>query len=133
MSFFIDFFEDTFNIKTAKDPESFCMSVRINPLSIHETKIDIGYINTYYCKYIRDTGTYFIIINSEFSNAIFAISKTNKIDTGVINKVSESGDKINIIWDPFEYPHVQYIINNKNNIYDKTKKLDLYVKVITSF
>jgi hypothetical protein len=133
MSFFTDFFEETFNTKTAKDPESFCMSVRIPSLSIHESKIDIGYINTYYCKNIRDTGSYFIIINSKFSNAIFAISKTNRIDTGTINKVTESGDNINIIWDPCEYPHLHYVVNNKNNICDKTKKLDLYIKVITSF
>jgi hypothetical protein len=146
MSFFTDFIQESFNLKTAKDPESFYMSVRIP--SLKETKIDIGYINTYYCKNIRDTGCYFIVINSKFSNVIFAISKTNKKDTGTINKITGSGHEINITWDPCEYPHVQYVINNKNNIHlldgkvplptmsldgDKTKKLELYIKVITSF
>jgi hypothetical protein len=144
MSFFTDFIQESFNLKTAKDPESFYMSVRIPSLNVYlkETKIDIGYINTYYCKYIRDTGCYFIVINSKFSNVIFAISKTNKKDTGTINKITGSGDEINITWDPGEYPHLQYVINNKNNIplpkvlddkVDKTKKLELYIKVITSF
>lgn len=152
-----EFYEETFsNIFNAKDPDSFYMYVRVPPLSIHETKIDIGYINTYYCKHIRDTGSYFIIINSKFSNTIFAISKTNKVDNGTINKVCSSGDDINIIWDPFEYPLLQYTLSNSHsnshihshsnshsnsnshihshsNVYDKTKKLQLYIKIITSF
>lgn len=131
-----EFYEETFsNIFNAKDPDSFYMYARVPPLS-HETKIDIGYINTYYCKHIRDTGSYFIIINSKFSNTIFAISKTNKVDNGTINKVCSSGDDINIIWDPFEYPLLQYTLSNSNshsNVYDKTKKLQLYIKIITSF
>lgn len=131
-----EFYEETFsNIFNAKDPDSFYMYARVPPLS-HETKIDIGYINTYYCKHIRDTGSYFIIINSKFSNTIFAISKTNKVDNGTINKVCSSGDDINIIWDPFEYPLLQYTLSNSHshsNVYDKTKKLQLYIKIITSF
>jgi hypothetical protein len=137
MSFFTDFFEesfgDVFNQKTAKDPESFHMSIRLPSISIIKKTIEIGYINSYYCKYIRDIGSYFIIINSKFSNAIFAISKTNKTDKGIVNKIVSSGDDINITWDELEYPYLQYIINNNNNVYDKTKRLDFYIKVITSF
>ena len=132
MSFFTDFIEESFNLKTAKDPESFYMSARIPSLSTRKTEIGIGYINTYYCKNIKDTGSYFIIINSKFSNVIFAISKTNKKDAGTINKITGSGDEINIIWDPCEYPYLQYVTSN-NDIYDKTKKIELYMKVITSF
>jgi hypothetical protein len=126
-------FEDIFITKTSKDPESFYMSTSLSHLSKYENIIDIGYINTYRCNKIRDTGSYFIIINSKFSNAIFAISKTNIIDNGNINKLSHSGDDIDIIWNPGEYPFLQFVKNKNDDKYNKIKKLEFYIKVITSF
>lgn len=126
-------FEDIFVTKTPKDPDSFYMSVLISSLSKYENNISIGYINNYRCNQIRDTGSYFIIINSNFANAIFAISKTNKIDNGVVNKLCHSGDDINILWNPGEYPFLQFIKNKNDDKYHKSRKIDFFIKVITSF
>ena len=104
------------------------------------TTFDIGYIN----KYTKDTGSYIIIINSNIvkqatffdslkkgldwqqstlltnaehdtdPNAIFCISKSNKLHNGSINKLSCSKnnssyeDSLSIEWNPCEYPLLKY-------------------------
>ena len=127
MSFFFNIeslsesFGELFITKTPKDPGSFYMS----------TNACGGYIRD---SIIRDTGAFFIIINSKFSNAIFAISKTNKIDNGTINKLCGSGNDLNILWEPGEYPYLQFVDKgNSKERYNKTKKLEFYIKVVTSF
>ncbi len=130
MSFFFNIeslsesFGELFITKTPKDQDSFYMSTNISKYE----KTGVGYINTYYCNTIRDTGAFFIIINSKFANAIFAISKTNRMDNGVINKLCNSGDDLDILWDQGEYPYLQFTCKD-----NKTKKLEFYIKVVTSF
>jgi hypothetical protein len=122
--------DELFVKKLPEDPNSFYMS---KSLSKYENILDIGYINKYYSNKIRDTGAFFIIINSNFSNCIFAISKTNKIESGIINKLCYSGDELNILWEPGEYPFLQFIKSKDKDKYKDVKKLDFYIKVTTSF
>lgn len=143
---------------------------------------DIGYIN----KYTKDTGSYIIIINSNIikqatffdsikksldwqdtlstnitdtnPNAIFCISKSNKLHNGSINKLSCSNssgqdervggqdtlnadlvetrvggqDSINIEWNPCEYPLLKY--NKCNSLHqqqdeDNLKNLSLVFNI----
>lgn len=133
MSFFeslCESLDELFVKKSPEDPYSFRMS---KSLSKYENVLGVGYINKYYSNQIRDTGAFFIIINSNFSNSIFAISKTNKKENGIINKLCHSGDELNILWEPGEYPFLQFVKSKDKDKYKDVKKLDFYIKVTTSF
>jgi hypothetical protein len=98
--------------------------------------INIGYINNQ--NKIKDCGSYIIIINSQNNtgpSAIYCISRSNKLLSGNINKLSYSeginGDFIELDWNPGEYPLIKY---NYKYVYnsDETNvcKLTFLIKII---
>jgi|UniRef100_A0A6C0ALK0 hypothetical protein len=98
--------------------------------------INIGYINNQ--NKIKDCGSYIIIINSQNNtgpSAIYCISRSNKLLSGNINKLSYSeginGDFIELDWNPGEYPLIKY---NCKYVYnsDETNicKLTFLIKII---
>lgn len=73
--------------------------------------INIGYITTKYVQNIKDTGCFIIMISSQISegpNAIFCLSRSDKLKSGDINTLVSSlgkcGDKLDIMWNPMEHP-----------------------------
>ena len=119
-------FNDLFHYSTPKDPETTVVSI-----NSHEGTL--GYLTNYRFKNIRDVGSYIIIINSSISNAIFAISKTNKRDNGLIVNLCSTGNKLNLRWNPGEYPYLECEKYEYNKDRSKNKKIDFYIKIITSF
>lgn len=130
--------ENTFKIEFETDDIS---SFRKNINTIYH----IGYIN----KYIRDTGSFIVIINSDqqnSTNAIFCISRSNKLNQGYVNKLIGSNqnnneDNLEIDWNPGEYPRLVYNKCTKNvNRYDKSlndksnykSKIIFYIKIIST-
>lgn len=98
--------------------------------------INIGYINNQ--NKIKDCGSYIIIINSQNTtgpSAIYCISRSNRLLSGNINKLSYSeginGDCIELNWNPGEYPLIKY---NYKYVYnsDETNvcKLTFLIKII---
>lgn len=75
--------------------------------------ITIGYITSKYVRDIKDTGCYLIMINSQINegpNAVFCLSRSDKMKQGNVNTLVSSegkvGDKLDIVWNPMEHPCV---------------------------
>lgn len=73
--------------------------------------IDIGYITSKYVPTIKDTGCYMIMVESQISegpNAIFCIARSDKSKSGtvqtIVSSVGKSNDRLEIKWNPMEYP-----------------------------
>jgi hypothetical protein len=138
------FFNNSNDRIESTDPDSFTMSVSIknNTDSLLKTlnysTFDVGYINNIKTKYIKDIGSYIIIINSQTSggaNGIFCISRSDKSKPGTVKELIKSNgildENIDLEWNPFEYPLLKskLKINNCKN----TNMISYYVKVITNF
>jgi hypothetical protein len=92
--------------------------------------ITIGYITTKYVPDIKDTGCYLIMINSQISegpNAVFCLSRSDKMKKGNVNILVSSdgkvGDKLDIVWNPMEHPCVllKHNFSKKQILKDDTK------------
>ena len=89
--------------------------------------ITIGYITSKYVSNIKDTGCYTIMINSQISegpNGIFCLSRSDKSKKGIINAlVGKADDRLEVIWNPIEYPCVLLKHNfiKKHILKDETK------------
>lgn len=144
MSFFS--FDEIFN-PTPQNKNSFKIEFETNNiLSFHKninTTYHIGYIS----KYIKDTGSFIIIINSDNQdkensvNAIFCISRSNKLNQGYVNKLTGSNqnnseDNLNIEWNAGEYPCLIYNKCAKNinqySLCNKSSKIIFNIKVIST-
>jgi hypothetical protein len=104
--------------------------------NVSTKSINIGYINN--INNIKDCGSYIIIINSQNNtgpSAIYCISRSNKLLSGNINKLSYSegicGDLVELIWNPGEYPLIKYKYKYVYNS-DETNvcKLTFLIKII---
>ena len=122
------------------DPESslLCLRIPYDNLNIkYQNTFTIGYLRNNQFKCIKDTGSFIIIINSDFKdgpNGIYCISRSDISSNGTVKPLIESnnkfGDSFELIWNPFEYPKLN-IKTKLNNYKDIT--LFFYVKITTSF
>jgi hypothetical protein len=137
-SIFDDFFQTPPKVE---DPDSTLLYVKLpeqNTLFKYKHTLTISYLNKTRFKCIKDTGSFIVIINSKLENgpnAIYCISRSNKILPGIIKPLVQSSgvfeDTFELKWNPIEDP-ILNIITNPSNHKDQTK-LFFYVKIITSF
>lgn len=136
LSFFDTFFKKPDDNSITTDTDAFIMSLDINKYAYSH---EIGYINNFRNKCMRETGSYILIINSKNGsgpNAIYCISKSDKSKAGNIKELIKTNgilnDSLELDWNPHEYPVLKLKTNNLryNN---KEKILYFSVKVITSF
>jgi hypothetical protein len=138
-------FDDIFYTQPkTDDPESSLLCLRIP----YDNSVDIKYINTFTIGYLRnnqfkcikDTGSFIIIINSDFKNGpngIYCISRSDNLLSGTVKPLVESNgkfeDSLELTWNAGEYPrlNIRTKLSNYKDINIKT--LFFYVKVITSF
>lgn len=134
---FTDFsFQELFVGKPkARDDHSFIMDISVNKYRTIET---VGYINSTRYSKMRDTGCYFIIVNSyesNGSNAIFCISKSDPYSVGTVRTLVESnntfGDTFELEWNPGEFPLLSYHYRKYDHRSDR--RIFFVIKVITSF
>jgi hypothetical protein len=90
----------------------------------------IGYITSKYIPNIKDTGCYIIMVNSQINegpNGIFCLSRSDKTKKGIVNPLvishGKADDKLEIVWNPMEYPCVLLKHNfiKKHILKDETK------------
>lgn len=155
MSFKFPIFEDLF-APHSNDPNAFTMSIKINTFKNNTNNTSllrqdyytniskIGYINGYITNKIKDYGSYILIVNSckqGGPNAIFCISRSDVLQPGNINILTEShginNDSIELEWNPGEYPLLKY---KYKTLYDKKEggnvmsyKLIFFIKIISTF
>jgi hypothetical protein len=131
----LSLFDD--NPKILKDNDSFIMEVKLENYSRIS---NIGYITNKCYKNMKDVGSYIIIINCNINgingpNAIYAISKSNMMQDGCINILSNSpdinGNTLELEWNKGEYPLLKYKASSLS--LDSDNKLLFIIKVITSF
>lgn len=102
--------------------------------------VNIGYITSKYVTNIKDTGCMMIMISSQIPegpNAIFCLARSDKNKQGDINTLVSSagkcGDKIDIMWNPMEYPCIllKHNFTKKQTLKEDTKlRLGYNIKVI---
>lgn len=147
MSFFS--FDEIFN-PTPQNKNSFKIEFETNNILSFHKNINTTYHISYISKYISDTGSFIIIINSDKQdkedsvNAIFCISRSNKLSKGSVNKLTGSDqnnneDNLSIEWNAGEYPCLIYHkcaknINRYNSLKfnNKSSKIIFYIKVIST-
>ena len=102
------------------------------------TTFNMSYINSTKFPNIRDTGAFFVIVNSTErggANAIYCISRGDPSKSGDVNTlVKSNGIKDSIIelsWQPFEYPVLS--VDVKLYEYPEKPTLYYYVRVISCF
>jgi hypothetical protein len=99
----------------------------------------IGYITSKYVQNIKEIGCYIIMVNSQIKegpNAIFCISRSDRTKDGSINKLISSegklGDKLDILWNPLEYPCIKLTHNfTKELLNNKHLKFSYNIRVIS--
>ena len=127
-----------FDTKNSSDPKSFMMTVDIdqNPRYTANFYYNVGYITNCKSKLMQETGSYIVIINSENGgpNAIYCISRSNKLETGNIKELIKSNgisnEMLDLEWNPYEYPLLKLKTNQR---YKETTSINFYIKIITSF
>jgi hypothetical protein len=97
-------------VKYATEKDLYTYNYDMRDLSYTMT---IGYITSKYIPNIKDTGCYIIMVNSQIhegSNGIFCLSRSDKTKKGIVNPLvishGKADDKLEIVWNPMEYPCV---------------------------
>ena len=126
------------------DPESSILCLRIpydNSVNIkYKNKFTIGYLRNNQFKCIKESGSFIIIVNSNFKhgpNGIYCISRSDSLLQGTVKPLIESNgkfdDSLELIWNAGEYPilNIQTKLNNYKDM--NITNLSFYVKIISSF
>lgn len=131
-------FDDLFYTQPkTNDPESLLLCLRIPYQNKYKNNFTIGYLRNNQFKCIKDTGSFIIIINSDFIDGptgIYCISRSDSSLQGTVKTLVESnskfGDSFELLWNPLEYPILNINYNGKDR---NIKTLFFHVKIITSF
>ena len=137
------FFDEIFNNPTSDDPDVKILSLRVRNSNdsmlryLGSTTLTISYLNNNKFT-IRDTGAYFVTINSYFKNgpnAIYCISRSVSSEQGIVKELVSSkggnGESFELDWNPYEYPVLS--IKLKLNDYKQDQSLNFFVKITGSF
>ena len=132
-----------FSSKTNNNKNSFEMIKSITEKELYEFNggtykdfyysVNIGYITSKYVPDIKDTGCYIVMINSQMDNgpnAIFCIARSDKSKSGIIqtlvSSTGKSNDRLELIWNPFEYPCILLKHNfNRKQVLKDSEQLNL--------